>query len=144
MDYEEHRRDRHADETGAIPCYGIAEVADTTGISAFTIRYYDKCGFFPDLARDHRGVRSFSQADIAQLHFVDALRKSGLSIEGIQYYVRLQKLGASTRAERLEIVRAQETVLEYQRAELEESLKRLHAAGMELSANESTGEPSMV
>ena len=134
----------HGDGASAVPCFGISDVADLTGISAFTIRYYDKCGFFPHLARDHRGVRSFSQADIAQLHFVDALRKSGLSIEGIQYYVRLQKRGASTRAERLDIVRAQETVLEYQRAELDESLKRLRAAGVELSAVESAEESSMV
>lgn len=128
----------------ADPCYGIADVADMTGISAFTIRYYDKCGFFPDLARDRRGVRSFSHADIAQLHFVDSLRKSGLSIEGIQYYVRLQKRGAASREERLSIVRAQETVLEYQLAELEESLKRLHAAGVELSADRSGSRSSMV
>ena len=104
-----------------------------TGISAFTIRYYDKCGFFPELARDARGVRTFSQSDVAQLYFVDALRKSGLSIEGIQYYVKLQRRGAATRDERLAIVRAQ--VLEYQRAELDESLKRLSAAGVELSTD---------
>lgn len=120
---------------GALPCYGISEVADMTGISAFTIRYYDKCGFFPDLARDHRGIRAFSSADVAQLYFVDALRKSGLSIEGIQYYVKLQKRGALSRGERLSIVQAQETVLEYQLAELEECLKRLHAAGVELSTD---------
>ena len=100
-----------------------------TGISAFTIRYYDKCGFFPELARDARGVRTFSQSDVAQLYFVDALRKSGLSIEGIQYYVKLQRRGAATRDERLE------TVLESQRAELDESLKRLSAAGVELSTD---------
>lgn len=125
-----------ADGGTTLPCYGISEVADTTGISAFTIRYYDKCGFFPNLARDRRGVRSFSKADVAQLYFVDALRKSGLSIEGIQYYVKLQKRGERTRAERLSIVRAQETVLEYQRAELDESLKRLRAAGEGLAADE--------
>lgn len=129
MDGSEHG----AQASRTLPCYGISDVADMTGISAFTIRYYDKCGFFPELARDHRGVRSFAEADVAQLHFVDALRKSGLSIEGIQYYVKLQKRGAKTREERLSIVRAQETVLEYQRAELDESLKRLHAAGVELS-----------
>ena len=121
--------------TSALPCFGIAEVADRTGISAFTIRYYDKCGFFPNLARDHRGIRSFSKADIAQLHFVDALRKSGLSIEGIQYYVKLQKRGARSIDERREIVLAQETVLEYQLAELQECLGRLRAAGMELSTD---------
>lgn len=134
MDASEHG----ASGDRTVPCYGIAEVVDMTGISAFTIRYYDKCGFFPELARDRRGVRTFSQADVAQLCFVDALRKSGLSIEGIQYYVKLQKRGARTRGERLSIVRAQETVLEYQRAELDESLKRLHAAGVELSTDEGT------
>lgn len=119
--------------TSTLPCFGIAEVSDSTGISAFTIRYYDKCGFFPNLARDRRGVRSFSHADIEQLHFVDALRKSGLSIEGIQYFVKLQKRGASTREERLAIVSGQETVLEYQLAELEVCLQRLRAAAVELS-----------
>ena len=58
-----------------------------------------------------------------------------VSIEGIQYYVKLQRRGAATRDERLAIVRAQETVLEYQRAELDESLKRLSAAGVELSTD---------
>lgn len=129
MDAEEHGPVAR----NTLPCYGISEVADMTGISAFTIRYYDKCGFFPDLSRDHRGVRMFAQTDVAQLYFVDALRKSGLSIEGLQYYVKLQKRGASSRDERLSIVQAQETVLEYQLAELEECLKRLHAAGVELS-----------
>lgn len=123
----------HGRTISNVPQYGIAEVVDTTGISAFTIRYYDKCGFLPELARDRRGIRSFSDADIAQLHFVEALRKSGLSIEGIQYYVKLQKRGETTLKERLDIVKAQETVLEYQLAELEESLKRLHASGVELS-----------
>ena len=93
MDASEHGA--QADNT--LPCFGISEVADMTGISAFTIRYYDKCGFFPELARDARGVRTFSQSDVAQLYFVDALRKSGLSIEGIQYYVKLQRRGAATR-----------------------------------------------
>ena len=57
MDASEHGA--QADNT--LPCFGISEVADMTGISAFTIRYYDKCGFFPELARDARGVRTFSR-----------------------------------------------------------------------------------
>lgn len=137
------RFEEHVGASGD-PCFGIADVADMTGISAFTIRYYDKCGFFPGLARDNRGVRSFSRADIAQLYFVDSLRKSGLSIEGIQYYVRLQRRGVVSRDERLSIVRAQETTLEYQIAELEESLKRLHSAGVELSEDSIKNKSSMV
>ncbi|MEQ3362653.1 MerR family transcriptional regulator [Raoultibacter massiliensis] len=107
------------------PEYPISEVSEMTGISAFTIRYYDKCGFFPELRRGKNKVRWFSNRDIDALHLVDALRKSGLSIEGIQYYVRLSLKGDSSRAERMAILEARETVLEYQREELEESLKTL-------------------
>lgn len=105
--------------------YSISEVSEMSGISAYTIRYYDKCGFFPNLLRDKNKARLFSKNDIASLHLVDALRKSGLSIEGIQYYVRLSLKGDASRKERLSILQAQETVLEYQREELEESLKTL-------------------
>jgi len=104
---------------------GINEVVELTGISAFTIRYYDKCGFLPNLIRGKRGVRSFSDADIHQLKLVDALRRSGLSIEGIRYYVKLSKRGSESEKDRLSILQTQTTALEYQIAEAEESLAML-------------------
>lgn len=107
------------------PLLGINEVVELTGISAFTIRYYDKCGFFPDLIRGKRGVRSFSGNDVRQLKLVDALRRSGLSIEGIKYFVRLTKRGASGSADRLQILQSQTTALEYQIAEAQVSLEVL-------------------
>lgn len=117
--------------------YGIGKVSEMTSISAFTIRYYDKCGFLPNLKRDRRGVRTFSHADVRQLYLVEALRKSGLSIEGIQYFVRLQKRGAATEGERLSILRSRKNALEYQRAELESSLVHLNAAAVDLEDSES-------
>lgn len=102
----------------------IQEVVEITGISAFTIRYYDKCGFFPNLHRDKRGVRSFAESDIRQLRLVDALRKSGLSIEGIRYFVRLSK-DAARDPDRLAIMQTQINSLEYQIAESRESLELL-------------------
>ena len=114
--------------------YGIADVSEMTGISAYTIRYYDKCGFFPELLRDASGVRSFADSDVKQLLFVDALRKSGLSIEGIQYYVRLQKRSEETLEERRGILKAQCTSMELQLSDMQACLERLRAAGMELEA----------
>lgn len=128
----------HSTQAGGGPRYGIADVEDMTGISAFTIRYYDKCGFFPDLARNKYGVRSFSDADVAQLFLVDALRKSGLSIEGIQYFVRLSKSNA-TESERLRILKDQATMLEIQRDEIDQSIERLRAAVRGLSGDGVTG-----
>lgn len=111
---------------------GIKEVVELTGISAFTIRYYDKCGFFPNLIRGKRGVRSFSDADIHQLKLVDALRRSGLSIEGIRYYVKLSKRGRESERDCLSILQTQTTALEYQIAEAEESLAMLRNEVAEL------------
>lgn len=115
------------------PLLGINEVVELTGISAFTIRYYDKCGFFPDLIRGKRGVRSFSGNDVRQLKLVDALRRSGLSIEGIKYFVRLTKRGASGSADRLQILQTQTTALEYQIAEAQVSLEVLRREQVEVA-----------
>lgn len=64
--------------------YTINEVEAETGISAFTIRYYDKCGFFNTIARNSQGRRRFSQENIDRLLLIDALKKSGLSIDGLK------------------------------------------------------------
>ena len=106
---------------------GINDVVELTGISAFTIRYYDKCGFFPNLIRGKRGVRTFTENDVHQLRLVDALRRSGLSIEGIRYFVRLSIRGDSSLDDRRQIIQTQTTALEYQIAEAEESLALLRA-----------------
>lgn len=106
---------------------GINDVVELTGISAFTIRYYDKCGFFPNLIRGKRGVRTFTEHDVHQLRLVDALRRSGLSIEGIRYFVRLSIRGDGSLDDRRKIIQTQTTALEYQIAEAEESLALLRA-----------------
>ncbi len=116
---------------------GIQEVVEITGISAFTIRYYDKCGFFPSLHRDKRGVRSFAESDIRQLRLVDALRKSGLSIEGIRYFVRLSK-DAARDPDRLAIMQTQINSLEYQIAESRESLELLKREAAALQSTSSS------
>ena len=69
--------------------YTIHQTADMTGISEHTIRYYDKCGYFAELYRTGHGNRRFTDEDIDRLRLVDALRKSGLSIEGIKYFLGL-------------------------------------------------------
>lgn len=116
------------------PQYAIGDVTEMTGISAFTLRYYDKCGFFPNLMRDRRGVRSFSDADIAQLRLIDALRRSGLSIEGIQYFVRLQNAKRDTTDELQAILDKQRTVLEYQAEEVARGLGVLDSSIQALSS----------
>lgn len=56
----------------------IKEVAERTGLSAHTIRFYERSGLFPKIRRSESGVRDFSDSDVNFLLFMAALKKTGL------------------------------------------------------------------
>jgi MerR family transcriptional regulator, aldehyde-responsive regulator len=61
----------------------IQEVAEQTGISAYTIRFYEKVGVLPHIKRLPNGIRQFSDADVAFLRFLLQLKQTGMSLEDI-------------------------------------------------------------
>jgi DNA-binding transcriptional MerR regulator len=61
----------------------IQEVAEQTGISAYTIRFYEKVGVLPRIKRLPNGVREFSEADVSYLRFLLQLKQTGMSLENI-------------------------------------------------------------
>ncbi len=61
----------------------IQEVAARTGISAYTIRFYEKAGVLPRIERMPNGIRQFSEADVAFLCFLLQLKQTGMSLEDI-------------------------------------------------------------
>lgn len=61
----------------------IKKVSEQTGISADTIRYYERIGLLPRVTRNKSGVRDFSERDIATLEFVRCFRKAGMSVESL-------------------------------------------------------------
>ncbi len=61
----------------------IQEVAEKTGISAYTIRFYEKSGVLPHIRRAENGIRQFSDADVNFLLFLMELKKTGMSLEEI-------------------------------------------------------------
>jgi DNA-binding transcriptional MerR regulator len=64
----------------------IQEVAEQTGISAYTIRFYEKAGVLPPIKRMPNGIRQFSEADVAFLHFLMQLKQTGMSLEDIMEF----------------------------------------------------------
>jgi DNA-binding transcriptional MerR regulator len=44
--------------------YTIGEAAAELGMPVSTIRYYDKQGLFPDMARSQGGIRVFTEDDL--------------------------------------------------------------------------------
>ncbi|HEY0752373.1 MAG TPA: MerR family transcriptional regulator [Ktedonobacteraceae bacterium] len=64
----------------------IQEVAEQTGISAYTIRFYEKTGVLPRIKRLANGMRQFTQADVAFLLFLLQLKQTGMSLEDIMSF----------------------------------------------------------
>ncbi|MDR9855203.1 MerR family transcriptional regulator [Paenibacillus sp. VCA1] len=78
----------------------IKEVAEMTGVSAPTLRYYESEGLLPYVKRDENGKRRYDHEDVEWVHFITALRATGMPIVQIQKYVRLFKEGDNTMSER--------------------------------------------
>nr|WP_245996228.1 MerR family transcriptional regulator [Paenibacillus taihuensis] len=66
----------------------ISDVAERTGLSVHTIRFYEKSGLFPKVKRSENGIREFVEADIEFLQFMAVLKKTGMSLEDISEFMK--------------------------------------------------------
>jgi DNA-binding transcriptional MerR regulator len=89
----------------------IAQVAEATGVSAHTLRYYERIGLV-EVGRDPAGHRRYDRYALAGVVFVTRLRLSDMPIRVIRRYVELVKLGEATVPQRLALMQAhRETIL---------------------------------
>jgi DNA-binding transcriptional MerR regulator len=61
----------------------ISETANISGLSAHTLRYYERIGLLDAVDRGPDGRRRFRAADLAWLSFLTRLRTTGMSIRGM-------------------------------------------------------------
>ena len=83
--------------------YSIKEVAEKTGLSIATLRYYDKEGLLPFVDKKPNGTRVFKDEDFQGLNIITCMKKSGMSIKEIKEYVDLCNKGDATLEDRLQI-----------------------------------------
>lgn len=98
--------------------YTIKEIVKKTGISPYTLRFYEKEGVLPTVDRDANGVRKFSEHYIDCVETVQALRSTGLPLAEIKQYVELYKSGDRT-------LHLRKTMLANQKSKVEEQITRL-------------------
>ncbi|MGI9003576.1 MAG: MerR family transcriptional regulator [Pseudonocardia sp.] len=95
------RQDAAAPEPGAT--LTIAEMAERTGLTAHTLRYYERIGLL-EIARDAAGHRVYSADDFGRVVFLNRLRTAGMPIRELQRYVALVAAGTQTEPERLRML----------------------------------------
>ncbi|MBS1368381.1 MAG: MerR family transcriptional regulator [Lentisphaeria bacterium] len=107
------------------PKYPIREVSELTGISVYTIRYYENIGLIPGVDRTDGNARLFSDYNISWLHLVNCLRTTGLPVEQVRHYIRLCQKGDSTIRERGEMIFKQKKALRQQIRDLQQQMEVL-------------------
>ncbi|WP_457205117.1 MerR family transcriptional regulator [Nocardioides sp. P5_C9_2] len=85
----------------------IAEAAEQTGLTAHTLRYYERDGLMrTPVRRSTSGHRAYDDADLAWITLISKLRATGMPIRDVKRYADLVRAGSGTEAERLELLRA--------------------------------------
>ena len=78
----------------------IGELAKRSGLSAYTIRYYERIGLLPYADRDQSGQRDYDASILIWMEFLDRLKTTGMPIREMLHYAALRERGVGTESER--------------------------------------------
>ncbi len=98
-------------------------MAERCGMTAHTLRYYERVGLIQPVGRARNGHRRYSEADEAWLNFLHCMRATNMPIREMQRYAGLRERGDATSLDRRKI-------LEDHQAQIAEqiiALQRAHA-----------------
>lgn len=107
--------------------FSIKEAAKRSGLTAHTLRYYDKEGLLPFIGRSSSGNRLFSKQDMTWLKMITCLKNTGMSIGDIRTYSRLCKEGSTKIPDRKAMLAEHRATVEKRIGELVSSLDLIDA-----------------
>jgi len=103
--------------------FSISEVARQTGLTAHTLRYYERAGLMLEpVDRASSSHRRYTARDVSWIQFLTKLRSTSLPIARIRDYADLARQGDATSADRLELLQRHRIVVAAQLEELRSSL----------------------
>lgn len=74
----------------------IGQLAERTGVSTKTIRYYEEIGVLPEPARAVNGYRRYEEVTADRIGFIQDAQSAGLSLLEIQMILDLRDSGEAT------------------------------------------------
>jgi DNA-binding transcriptional MerR regulator len=106
-----------------VPGLTIAQASVHTGLTADTLRYYERDGLMlQPVGRSATGHRRYLDGDLRWIEMVTRLRSTGMPIRDVRRYADLVRLGEGNEAERLELLRSHRRTVLQQLAEVQEHL----------------------
>jgi DNA-binding transcriptional MerR regulator len=104
----------------------VSTLADTVGLSADTVRYYERVGLLPEPARSAAGYRLYDQAAVGRLRLIKGAQRAGLRLREIAELLQVADRGQCPCGHT-------ETLLRERLAEVRAELERLRALETELT-----------
>jgi DNA-binding transcriptional MerR regulator len=101
----------------------IAEAAEQTGLTAHTLRYYERDGLMlREIGRSPTGHRRYTARDLHWIDLISRLRATGMPIRDVRRYAALVREGDGTEPERLAMLRGHRQQVLAQLAEVQDHL----------------------
>ncbi|MFE9421642.1 MerR family transcriptional regulator [Kitasatospora sp. NPDC006697] len=101
----------------------IGQVAERTGLSVHTLRFYEKEGVLAEPPRRGAGGRRvYTEGDVDWLNLCIVLRGSGMPLPEVRRYTELARAGEGNEEERIELLRTHQRRVRQQLVELGRNL----------------------
>ena len=104
----------------------IAETSKKYGLTADTLRYYERIGLIPPVPRTRGGIREYDEESCRWIELMKCLRSAGVQIEALIRYVELYQQGDRTLDAREELLKEQRRQLTARMDDMQHSLDRLN------------------
>jgi DNA-binding transcriptional MerR regulator len=99
----------------------IAQAAERSGLSAHTLRYYERIGLIHPVGRGENGHRRYGRDDLEWLALLTKLRTTNMPIRQMVEYAELVREGEHTAARRRAMLEAHRDAIREQMAQLDET-----------------------
>ena len=101
----------------------IQQMAEHSGLSAHTLRYYERVGLLHPIERTESGHRRYRADDAGWIGLITCLRETGMPIRDAIAFAEIVNRGEETIPERIAFLRAHEQSVRAQIAAMEERLR---------------------
>lgn len=106
--------------------YTIQEVCKKTGLTAHTLRFYEKEGLLNHVERSPGGFRQYSDEDLEWLGLICCLKNTGMPLSEIARFVQLAHEGDCTLQDRVELLKNHREKILARMAEMQQYLDKIN------------------
>lgn len=121
----------------------IGEVAERTGLSIHTLRYYDEIGLLPQVKRAANGHRVFNEDVLGWIDVIKCLRITQMPLADMQRFTHLAHQGINTLSQQRALLEAHRREIEQRMCEVEEAIAMIDHKINYMRKAETEAEPAI-